>query len=193
MNLHSLGICQQTKKIYWIMPENSESHHLYRADLTGGNVEYLFEYVFSNGDRACVTHPNLISISQKYVFVSGWCSNCDSKKVWKLLKPSVTYRNNYLNIPTQSKVSIFAKYDIKEQFEDSQECQSLMRLVSHNSVKIARKHEGPFCVHGVKVDGQSVCKCPFGYTGDRCDVSVCQNYCLQGICRFTNTGVPECR
>lgn len=52
---------------------------------------------------------------------------------------------------------------------------------------------GPFCVHGTKVFGQLHCKCTPGYIGERCDVSVCENYCFQGDCTFNDDGHPECR
>lgn len=72
---------------------------------------------------------------------------------------------------------------------------------------IATEIEVPFTVYGmainykiedqkdsaVTVSGKSVCECAQGYTGERCEVSVCHNYCFRGDCSVSAEGQPKCR
>ncbi|KAJ8705640.1 hypothetical protein PYW08_012686 [Mythimna loreyi] len=97
-------------------------------------------------------------------------------------------------IPTDIAVDSCRGYVYWINTNGKSECnQVLDNYETKDSTKIAREYEGPFCVHGIKVIGQSICKCTAGYTGVRCDASVCDNYCLQGSCNFTDDGLPECR
>lgn len=39
----------------------------------------------------------------------------------------------------------------------------------------------------------AICHCPRGYGGERCEVSLCHNYCLNdGICKIDHNGLPVC-
>lgn len=37
-----------------------------------------------------------------------------------------------------------------------------------------------------------VCSCPMGYTGHRCEINVCHNYCIHGQCQLDEKGKPNC-
>ena len=193
MVFHSLAIGQQTQRIYWIITENNLKSHLYSTELNGMNVKN--SVTFMTNKAMLEKHPNLITLLKKDIVVMSWCADCTSKHVWKVRKPSLLPSNytNYLDIHAKGEVGITANYKIRDQFDGVQECQSLSSLSPQNSLKIAREYEGPFCVHGVKVIGQSVCECSPGYTGERCDVHVCENYCLHGTCSIDDQGLPKCR
>ena len=108
-----------------------------------------------------------------------------------------------------SPIAIASNYKIEDQIQGLQGCEALSRLtpivsVANNSVNIEQttgtesmteytKEVYLFCVHGVHVRETSVCKCTPGYIGERCDVSACVNYCLQGNCSLNEDGLPTCR
>lgn len=48
------------------------------------------------------------------------------------------------------------------------------------------------CLNGGELVGAS-CNCPRGFTGKRCEVSLCQNLCLNGDCYMSSIGKPICR
>ncbi|XP_058801660.1 protein cueball isoform X2 [Phymastichus coffea] len=48
------------------------------------------------------------------------------------------------------------------------------------------------CANGGTINGTD-CKCKPGYSGSRCEISVCHNYCLQGECFVNDKGLPVCK
>jgi len=39
----------------------------------------------------------------------------------------------------------------------------------------------------------ATCRCPQGYSGERCEMSACHNYCLNdGTCKVNHSGLPVC-
>ena len=53
-----------------------------------------------------------------------------------------------------------------------------------------------FCHHGechLTSFGNPYCKCESNYSGARCEIELCHNFCLnQGFCQISNTGSPNC-
>lgn len=48
------------------------------------------------------------------------------------------------------------------------------------------------CLNGGELLG-NYCNCPRGFAGRRCELSVCQNLCLNGDCYMSSVGKPICR
>ena len=38
----------------------------------------------------------------------------------------------------------------------------------------------------------NACKCRRGYSGPRCEISVCHNYCIRGSCKIDANSNPKC-
>ncbi|KAJ8708128.1 hypothetical protein PYW08_010494 [Mythimna loreyi] len=60
-------------------------------------------------------------------------------------------------------------------------------------IVVARSNNLEFYNEGaVSANGEPNCRCNAGKTGERCDVSVCHNYCLHGECSIV-ADEPSCR
>ncbi|OXU29252.1 hypothetical protein TSAR_007497 [Trichomalopsis sarcophagae] len=69
-------------------------------------------------------------------------------------------------------------------------------LQSFNNLTTSREEsdEAEKCFNGglfVKLNGS--CKCKPGYSGSRCEISSCHNYCLRGECSVNDKGAPVCK
>lgn len=183
----SLGIDQHTKRIYWADDKEGIHYSIESADLNGKNRKTLL----------VGTHhqPNALSISNDSIYWVDW----GYKSVWQLPKNSSkdTEPNEIIAFHNEIPFGIAANYQIKEQTEGNPDCGTLTSLSQNNSAINDSFNiptdVGLFCVHGTKVNGKSLCICTPGYTGERCDISVCQNFCFQGDCSFDVDGKPKCR
>lgn len=54
------------------------------------------------------------------------------------------------------------------------------------------KDEVIHCLNGGEIE-EDGCKCKRGFTGDQCEISLCNNYCLRGNCHISSIGYPQCR
>ncbi|KAJ8705643.1 hypothetical protein PYW08_012689 [Mythimna loreyi] len=191
LNLHSLAIDQQTQKIFWIEPQALRETKVYSADLNGKNWQSMVTFIYTIG-TLLYNHPNTLTVLKENLFAMvDWCTPCN-KNIWTIEKAPLQSEKVF-RVNTDSFVGIVANYKMKDQFHATSDCKniSICNDEIHEPFKIARENE--FCVHGIKVIGQSICKCTARYTGVRCEASVCDNYCLQGSCSFTEDGLPECR
>ncbi|EEB14122.1 nidogen, putative [Pediculus humanus corporis] len=70
--------------------------------------------------------------------------------------------------------------------EENHEEQTKQTNVTNNPMRL-------YCLNGGDPNG-SRCRCRKGFTGNRCEISECYNYCLNGgQCYLDRAGFPECR
>lgn len=183
----SLAVDQQTKRIYWADDKEGIRYTIESADLDGGNRKILLD-----GEDH---RPNALTVSKDSVY---WL-DLDYKTIWQLPKNASqnTAPIKYVEFSNEVPFGIAANYPVEEQIK-GQYCEALENVSLNTTDHIIQPHNiipndhGLFCVHGKKVDNELICKCSPGYTGKRCDRSVCQNYCLQGNCSLTDEGQPTC-
>ncbi|XP_013172306.1 PREDICTED: protein cueball [Papilio xuthus] len=183
----SIAIDQKTKKLYWIDDKEGIHYSIESSDLDGKNQKKLL---------AGTNHmPNTITVSKDYLY---WV-DLGYRSVWKLPKnPSPNEEPediiNFTNVPP---FGIVANYKITEQIGGVAECEKLSSIAENktviNDIFTIPSDVGLFCLHGVKVEGVTTCKCSTGYIGERCEISVCHNFCVQGDCSATNNGEPVCK
>lgn len=183
----SLAIDQRTKKMYWADDREGIHFSIESADLNGKNRTKLFAGIHHQ--------PNALTVSKDSIYWVDW----GYKSVWQLPKTSVMDHEprEISTFKPETPFGIAANYNIEDQTEGSDECEALTSLPQDksaiNDAFTIPTDAGLFCVHGMKVNGKSLCKCTPGYTGERCDISVCQNYCFQGDCSVSAEGQPQCR
>ncbi|XP_035444832.2 protein cueball isoform X1 [Spodoptera frugiperda] len=182
----SLAIDQQTKKLYWADDREGIHYSIESADLDGTNRKTLLTGIHHQ--------PNTLTVSKDSIYWVDW----GFKSVWQLPKnPPIEPEPVQISSFPENPFGIAANYKIEDQIQGIEECQALKSLPQNNTEisdsSNVPKDVGLFCVHGTKVNGKLLCKCTLGYTGDRCDISVCQNYCFQGDCGVNDKGKPECR
>ncbi|XP_049874212.1 protein cueball isoform X2 [Pectinophora gossypiella] len=184
----SITIDQKARKIYWADDKEGIHYSIESADLDGKNQETV---VLGTNHS-----PNALAVSKDNLYWIDW----GYSKVWKLPKTTRESKDKVEPVQLFSFVGtpfgIVANYSIADQTEGIEECQALHRLSVNQSV-INDSFDiptdaGVLCLHGVKVPGKSECKCSRGYTGERCEMSVCQNYCLHGECSVTPEGQAKC-
>ncbi|KPJ08025.1 Protein cueball [Papilio machaon] len=183
----SIAIDQNTKKLYWIDDKEGIHYSIESSDLDGKNQKKLL---------AGTNHmPNTITVSKDYLY---WV-DLGYRSVWKLPKnPSPNEEPediiNFSNVPP---FGIVANYKITDQIVGVSECDELSSIAENktviNDIFTIPSDVGLFCLHGVKVEGVATCKCSTGYIGERCEISVCHNFCLQGDCSATANGEPVCK
>lgn len=49
-----------------------------------------------------------------------------------------------------------------------------------------------YCLNNGSFHINGTCVCPKGYSGQRCEVSLCHNYCILGECSLDQDGYPSC-
>ncbi|KOB68821.1 Low-density lipoprotein receptor repeat class B [Operophtera brumata] len=189
----SLAIDQRTKRLYWADDREGIHFSIESSDLDGKR-DYTNKLYQGSGH-----YPNALTVSNDSLY---WV-DLGYNTVWKLPKNNYgnTEPTNYITFTNEyhdgknDPFSVVANYLIQDQTEGIPECKGLSGL-SQNKSAISDSFSVPpnvglFCVHGVKVKLQ--CICTPGYIGDRCDISVCQNFCFQGDCSITTNGKPSCR
>ncbi|CAG4946883.1 unnamed protein product [Parnassius apollo] len=185
--LVSIAVDQNTKKLYWADDREGIHYSIESSDLDGNDRKKLLVGTYHM--------PNSITVSKDSIYWVDW----GYKSVWKLPKnsPPNAEPEELITFSNEVPFGIVANYQIADQTAGVPECRDLSRM-SQNRSMISDSFNIPrdlglFCLHGTKTDGKLACKCSPGYIGERCEISVCHNFCLHGDCNLTPTGQPECK
>ncbi|KAJ8706931.1 hypothetical protein PYW08_011065 [Mythimna loreyi] len=177
----SLAIDQPTKKMYWTERTYVEGEHVLSiksANFNGKNetTVYVIEddfYAFS------------LAVSENFIY---WQSR--QTEILKLSKysphtPAIGTQLHSVpsrNCPYCQRIA--TNYTIQEQIQGTNSCGALQALMpndlkSERAASVCRN----YCFQGecsVSAEGHPTCSCKPGYSGERCEVNACLDYCLHG-------------
>ncbi|KAJ8708151.1 hypothetical protein PYW08_010517 [Mythimna loreyi] len=186
----SLAIDQQTQTLYWT--ETILNH-------TPSSVVLTIESADFNGKNRKTVHlikddniASSLTVSKDYIYWGNHLQNTISQLPKN--PQGQTNAKEFAKLPGSSsfRQRIAANYTVSEQTRKVKSCQALKNL-QPSATEPESTDESLFFVNGSKVSGESRCECTQGYISERCGVSICQNYCLQGICTVSAEGKPTCR
>ncbi|XP_063892932.1 protein cueball isoform X2 [Helicoverpa armigera] len=169
----SLAIDQQTLKMFWADNTRNKKYRIFSTELDGKNKTELI-----SGDSGTDFKPNALTVSKDLIYLIDEGTHA----VWKHSKFLITESLKNILHFTEAPSGIVARYTTEEQIHGKVECKDVMTALLNDKI---------ICVHGEKANATS-CTCAPGYIGERCDVSVCQNYCNHGTCSVSDEGEPSC-
>ncbi|KAJ8707898.1 hypothetical protein PYW07_011575 [Mythimna separata] len=187
----SLAIDQQTQAIYWTQKTHSGDDHwsIERANFNGKNRTTL--YIMTNTRNAFS-----LAVSKDFVY---W-QNYEEEGIWQLPKDKTSTATKLHSISSSDCYfcnRVATNYTIEEQIEGVKSCHALQALIPRESnngstVSICQN----YCFQGecsVSAEGPT-CSCKAGYSGERCEVNACHDYCLHGgVCSLNEENKRVCQ
>ncbi|KAJ8704201.1 hypothetical protein PYW07_013495 [Mythimna separata] len=183
----SLAIDQHTRRIYWTERTHGDDEHMSieSADFNGKSRATLYiirsaVYAFS------------LTVTKDFIY---W-QNYKQEGIWQLPKnlSQQEARKQYSVSSSECATChrIAASYATEEPLEGATSCDAL-QANSESTVSICRN----YCLQGecsVSAEGHPTCSCKAGYSGERCEVTACHQYCLNGgVCSLSEASEPVCR
>ncbi|KAJ8715958.1 hypothetical protein PYW08_013243 [Mythimna loreyi] len=143
----------------------------------------------------------IMTVSKDYIYWKNHTESYDS--IWQLSKKAASYTEpKEISRINEKILGITAKYKIKDQVQGLQDCDSLTNLLPKLIVSPGYTGEQSnacenYCVYGncsFNEEGLPKCRCNAGYSGQRCEINVCYNYCLNdGECSLNEEEEPICQ
>ncbi|KAJ8708097.1 hypothetical protein PYW08_010463 [Mythimna loreyi] len=202
----SLAIDPQTQKMYWIDIIDYELF-INVADMNGKNKKILCSVTHDLwANSLVVSKDSIYWKSDEKQAILQFPKNATLKPwtPWKSVRnPEPTQYASIHNINYYDSFQVVAAhYTIKERTQGLTGCEELKNLISDEPSSVSSQNcTDEKCVNfsvqkncnNVTDEGQVLCSCEAGYSGDMCDVRTCDGYCLNnGICSLNKENNPVC-
>ncbi|KAJ8706702.1 hypothetical protein PYW07_012780 [Mythimna separata] len=143
------------------------------------------------------SHASSLAVSKDYFYWQIY----NEVETWQLPKNSSEHVARKLySTPSLSDYDyhrVATNYTIQEQIEGIQ-CEALQKLIPNNSkLEPTASVCQNYCLEGncsVNAEGGPTCSCKAGYSGERCEVNACHDYCLHGgVCSLNEENKRVCQ
>lgn len=183
----AITVDEVNEKLYWTDDERGIYFTIQRCDLDGNHRESIL--------RRTNQEPFGIAVANNAIY---WTDTIQ-KKIWTFSLNAL--ESNYSKY--KSEPELFYRFNKSTPYglvafrEKHFECTSELQVPTSKTQYIIEefspkiKNES-YCLNlGEKVGNH--CRCTKGFTGDRCEISVCHNFCLNGgKCITDSAGYAEC-
>ncbi|KAJ8707713.1 hypothetical protein PYW07_011390 [Mythimna separata] len=186
----SLAIDQQTQKMYWTERNSNSDNHLSieNADLNGKRRTTL--YIVRNAN-----YVNSLAVSKDFFYWHDYKQG----GLWQLPKNQKHLQAIKLYSMSQTACGachqIAVNYTLQEQTDGIKSCNGLRCLISKSASPVSICQY--YCFQGecsVSAEGRPTCSCKAGYSGERCEVNACHDYCLHGgVCSLNEENKRVCQ
>ncbi|XP_047110481.1 protein cueball [Schistocerca piceifrons] len=203
-NPMGIAVDWQTRKLFWCDDTEGDAFQIERSNLDGTGRELLYKGSYDEPRTMTVAHGRLFWIDKADGRLLS-LRTMDPKGLnpwtvqrWgghKILKglTSVVVSSCYANNPSKE---ILPWVTPDTEITTLQTTATTERNVM--LVPSTWPTDGSYCLNDGIVSANNensvpACKCPVGYTGARCELPLCHNYCVHGTCSAeAYTGWPKC-
>lgn len=191
---HGIVVDQDTNRLYWVVDQEG-SHYSVESSNFDGTDRQLIVSGLNNV-------PLSLAVTKKSIY---WTDIVHSS-VWSISKANK--ENNEVPVKVQNYTSppkgIVTRIGLLSRLGNNVNCKEQIKLIKDRLLapkhkdnltvdKEAQKHKLLFCMNNGEYNERSgTCICKVGYTGNRCEISDCHNYCVHGTCEISAMGFPHC-
>lgn len=185
---------QYSKQLYWVDNRHGIQYSVESSDLDGTHRRDIMQGAYHE--------PLNVAVDEWSVF---WTDD-QNKAVYRL--PKNGDRNiapvnvKSFNMDTPHSVIVRDHFSTKQ--KENPDCQHVVNEIEKARVAaevvaksapavVQSRVEKFFCLNGGKANPTNDgCKCLAEFDGNRCEIKKCQNFCIEGTCSISSTGVPMC-
>ncbi|KAB0796179.1 hypothetical protein PPYR_10240 [Photinus pyralis] len=180
-----IAVDHHTQRIFWGDKREGIYYRIESAKFDGSAREVVFEG----------THQKPIGVAVDANAV--YWTDVNNRALWKKHK-NIDHEPLKLRHFKESPMGVVTKHIIK----NISDCQAFFDAVEHYNGSVKEYFEVAYdndsssevleCLNGGELIDDS-CLCKRGFTGERCEMQLCHNYCLHGSCYLSSMGAPKCK
>ncbi|XP_020712492.2 protein cueball isoform X2 [Athalia rosae] len=201
--VYGLAVDHTSAKLYWSDDIDTVKYKIERSNLDGTERETL--------QRGRYHLPVYLAVDNEAVYWADWTA----KAVWRVKKnKGAKDEPDKFASYEKSHPSAFIKSIITRDNVGKPNCEAMLRVekerqnhkatpaspmkssinltTSTKEMNSTTKAIQPCLNEGHYDEQKATCHCRNGFSGTRCETSVCHNYCVNGHCAVDSKGLPEC-
>lgn len=190
---HGIAVDQHSHRIYWVDDLPGMHYSIESANLDGTDHRRVYK-----GKNSV---PMGLAVTQSNIY---WTDVNDNNAIWSIPKnpENDTEPVKVATLPNKPK-GVVARIGLFQKLENNVDCKDQIKkirsyllspkLVDYTLEKDVVRKRREYCLHHGEystLSGECVCK--VGFTGRRCEVQDCHNYCVHGTCSMNANGFPHC-
>lgn len=181
---------QFSKRIYWVDDLEGDHYTVKSAALDGTERVVITQRLYNEPVELAVDRTNIYWTDTQHNAI--WSLPKDNKKDEE---PKAV--KNF----TEDPKGIIARDHFLSTQAENADCKTVLsalkKVLDDGSMTptkpLPSEEKRIICLNGGTVNpaGNS-CICPREFKGANCEISLCYNYCVEGTCRFSSTGLTQC-